>query len=186
MKTFRQYLKEGKDLMIEISFDWFYEEEMDVTVDETFGKLFDAGISYVGGIETASGDGSFTITMSGHSSVFIPLLNKVFKKMGEPINNSVNVLYYNLQDLDVGEAIDTARKIKANVEMVIFTTCTITKNFTRLQDEGNPKFDFYKNTWGNPKDSPKVYPIVFKYYKHKIDAFDFQDQMVTAGFEKYL
>ncbi|AVH85011.1 hypothetical protein RsoM2USA_82 [Ralstonia phage RsoM2USA] len=67
---------------------------------------------------------------------------------------------------------------------LIFKDCILQGGLTELAV--NPHITLENCKLGSAKDHTALWSIVFKLISKKIDEFDFQAQMIDAGFEKYL
>lgn len=192
MTTFKQFLKEeaiDTDPMVKVTFNWDIDGEFksaEEALRHEFTPFFAHQISIEEYIDQVSFN-KFEVTLMGDSSKMFPLLADMFT--GVKLRGAGPQFVFVNSTVDVAQCVDAVvesfGKILATPLDIWFYSCTMAENLSRLVGD-EYTVDFNMCFAGSKTDNTKIDPIVTKYVRHEIDAFDFQDQMVNLGFEKYL
>lgn len=101
------------------------------------------------------------------------------------LNNIGDIPSFSVMNEDIPNLktyLDTLGYKKPDYELHL-VNCTIQSGLSHITD---PHVFIQNCKLGSDKDHVALWKIVFKLMSKKIDEFDFQDQMIQAGFEKYL
>lgn len=183
MKTFKQFLREGVDGKISLTFQ-FYPGE-----DESPAEIK----RHIKAEYTSPENGVTVVAIDADSPPGVELAG--------PIESLVDIFHqvsvgteseiFQIHDMvipDVGEFMDKFNSITGKFFLEFFN-CTFETNFASLgvaMAKGRIELDFQDCIAGSQEDSEIIGPILTALSDGKIDEFEYQSHMIDAGMEKYL
>ena len=186
MKLLRQLIQENEEVIdpdITVSFNWETENPSKNKIADEFKAFTNDGIT-IEDIFIQSGT-HFESTLIGTRSVMLKHLVELFKDVHEDDKSGLVLeIVYSHLFIDVQDAVESLSPLGNDIA-IYFQWCQLFAHLTKLVGDGYTT-QCHKCVFGSAKDADEAGIITTEYVSGRIDEFDFQDQMIQAGLEKYL